>query len=248
MPVGGPVGCLVIDLVVVGGPVRGLVDGPVCRTVGAVGCPSLSGRWSGGPVGCLVNGPVGDSVGDPVGGLVGGPACGLVDGAVCGAVRAVCGPGDQMLAHRSRKPRIPGFARSGVAVVLQCPGRVGVAVVLRWSGQWSQSMVRSVVRSVVWSIRSVIRSAIRSVVWSVVWFVVWSMVQFVVRSVWSVVRRPASFKCLDMGRNGLVFFCNLLNSGTRVRAHFAHKMWSALLPGTGCGGPRRSTRQLFQNL
>ena len=55
----------------------------------------------------------------------------------------------QMLGHRSCKPRIPGFARSGVAVVLQCCGKV--AVVLRWSGQWSQSMVRSVVRSVVWS-------------------------------------------------------------------------------------------------
>ena len=55
----------------------------------------------------------------------------------------------QMLGHRSRKPRISGFARSGVAVVLQCCGRV--ALVLRWSGQWSQSMVRSVVQSVVWS-------------------------------------------------------------------------------------------------
>ena len=45
----------------------------------------------------------------------------------------------QMLGHRSRNPRIPGFARCGVAVVL------------RWSGQWPQSMVQSVVRLVVWS-------------------------------------------------------------------------------------------------
>ena len=97
----------------------------------------------------------------------------------------------QMLGHRSRNPRIPGFARSGVAVVL------------RWSGQWSQSMVRSVVRSVVWS-GGPAGGPVGSGQWTVVWFVVWWMVQFMVRSVRSVVRRntscsiqwPASFKCL----------------------------------------------------
>ena len=50
----------------------------------------------------------------------------------------------QMPGHRSRKRAFPCrrfrvFARSGVAVVLQCCGRV--------VGQWSHSMVRSVVWS-----------------------------------------------------------------------------------------------------
>ena len=99
----------------------------------------------------------------------------------------------QMFGHRSRKPRIPGFARSGVAVVL------------RWSGQWSQSMVRGL-----WSgrwygpvVQLAVRSVVRSVDRWVVWLVVWWMVQFVVRSVRSVIRSntscsiqwPGSFKC-----------------------------------------------------
>ena len=132
--------CPVIDLV--GESAGGL---PVCPPVGAVGGPSLSGRWSGGPVGCPVSGPVGDSVGDPVGGL---GSLWFRRNTFCSILHTMAGR-LQLLGHRSCKSRIPGFARSGVAVVLQCCGRVavvlrwccaGVAVVLRWSGQWSQSI------------------------------------------------------------------------------------------------------------
>ena len=139
----------------------------------------------------------------------------------------------QMLGHRSRKPRIPGFARSGVAVVLQCCGRV--AVVLRWSGQWSQSMARSVV----WS-----GGPVSGLVGGLVCGVADGLC-----SLWSVETRPAPYSGLPASNawilvKGLLFFCNLCNSQkpTRVRAHFAHKMWSALLP-PAYRGPRRSTRQ-----
>ena len=116
----------------------------------------------------------------------------------------------QMLGHRSRKPRIPGFARSGVAVVLQCCGRVSGPSPWsgRWSGRWYGPVGRLAVRSVV-----------RSVDRSVVWFVVWWMVQFAVRSVRSAVHRntscsiqwPASFKCLDIGQGASLFFVTFVN-------------------------------------
>ena len=83
-------------------------------------------------------------------------------------------------------------------------------------------VVRSVVRS------SVIRSAIRSVVWSVVRYVGWSMLHVLLHTM----------ACQLQMLGASVLF--------RVRAHFAHEMWSALLPGAAYRGPRRSTRQLFQ--
>ena len=146
--------CPVTDLV--GESAGGL---PVCPPVGAVGGPSLSGRWSGGPVGCPVSGPVGDSVGG-LGSLW------FRRNTFCSILHKMAGR-LQMLGHRSRKSRIPGFARSGVAVVLQCCGRV--AVVLRWCCSVAEGlrwccagvavvpsvvpvdMARSVVQSVVWS-------------------------------------------------------------------------------------------------
>ena len=82
---------------------------------------------------------------------------------------------------------------------------------LRWccggavSGPRYGPVVRLAVRSVIWS-GTVVRSVVRSVV--------------VIRTVRSVVRRntscsiqwPASFKCSDIGRKGLVFCCNLCSS------------------------------------
>ena len=97
--------CPIIDLV--GESAGGL---PVCPPVGAVGGPSLSGRWSGG--------------------LVGGLGSLWFRRNTCCSILHTMAGRLQMLGHRSRKSRIPGFARSGVAVVLHGCGRV--AVVLRW--------------------------------------------------------------------------------------------------------------------
>ena len=116
--------CPVIHLV--GESAGGL---PVCRPVSSVDGPGLSGRWSGGPVGC----PVGDSVGDPAGGL---GSLWPRRNTSCSILHTMAGR-LQTLGHRSR--------RSGGVVVLQCCGRV--AVVLRW--QWSRYV--PVVQSVVWS-------------------------------------------------------------------------------------------------
>ena len=178
------------------------------------------------PVCGLVSGPVGDPVGDPVsgpvGGLVSGPVCGLVDGPVCGPVPAVCGPVETRPAPYSIQ--WPAGFRCLDIGRASCGFRALQGLVLRWCcsvaegllwfcGQWCQSMVRSVV----WSGGPFGGPVGGPVSGPVVWFVVWLMVQFVVRSVRSVVRRntscsipwPASFKCLDIGGKGLLFFCNL---------------------------------------
>ena len=102
----------------------------------------------------------------------------------------------QMLGHRSRKPRIPGFARSGVAVVL------------RWSGQWSQSMVRSVV----WSAGPVggpVGGPVSGPVGGLVCGLVDCPVCGPVRAVCGpskhvLLHTPASFKRLDTGQGASV--------------------------------------------
>ena len=144
--------------------------------------------------------------------------------AVCGPVRAVCGPGETRPASYSIQWLAASDAWTSVAQAADVGFRTfwccgGVAVLRKGCG--GAAVVRSVVPpvdvpvggTVRWS-SSVVRSVVRSVVPSVVWFVVWSVVQFVVRYVRSVVRRntscsiqwPASFKCLDIGHKGLVFF------------------------------------------
>ena len=127
--------CPVIDLV--GESAGGL---PVCPPVGAVGGPSLSGRWSGGPVGCPVSGPVGDSFGGPVGGL----------GSLWFRRNTCCS-----ILHSDAWTSVAQVADSGFRTVWCCgsvavlrKGCGGVAVVLRWCCA-GVAVVRSVLRSAV---------------------------------------------------------------------------------------------------
>ena len=184
--------CPVIDL---GESAGGL---PVCPPVGAVGGPSLSGRWSSGPVGCPVSGPVGD----PVGGLA---SLWFLRNTFCSILHTMAGR-LQMLGHRSGKSLSPGFARSGVAVVLQCCGRV--ALVLRWccGGPASRpnrygpvgGPVTVMVRWSGW--RSGRLSGQWSGRWSGLWSGRWSSLWSGRCGLWSVETRPAPYNGLPKTR------------------------------------------------
>ena len=232
---------MVQAVVPVDGPVVGLVGGPV-----------------GGPVGC----PVIDLVGKPVGDLVGGLFVGLAGGPVCCPVGAVCGP--------SRCGRWSG-GPVGCSVV-PYSGRpaskcldiwVLHALVLRWCCG-SSAVVRSVVLvdgAVGGPVGGMVQGPAGGLVSGPVGGLVCGLVDGpvcgLVRAACGLSKHvllhtmACQLKCLDIGRKGLVFFWNLCNS-QKPGPGSAHTLPTKC--GPRCfmaqlvGGPRRSTRQLFQNL